>query len=102
MMYPGAPWGPKPRWRDLQYTSPVHMTHPWYDRTAVTETPYRIQIIWQFPASISDPTTIAASLSYTVAIYSKVFSIQGIKLGVRQQLPNLAIGQFRFSQWQPF
>ena len=44
-----------------------------------------------FSTSISNSTTIAASLSCIVTVYSDVFGIQGIRLGIRQQLPNLAI-----------
>jgi len=50
-----------------------------------------------FSASISNSTAVAASSSYTVAVYSEVFGVRGVKLGIRRQLPNLAIRQFRFS-----
>jgi len=51
-----------------------------------------------FSTSISNSTAIAASSSYTVAVRSEVFGVQGVKLGIRRRLPNLAIRQFGFSQ----
>jgi len=48
-----------------------------------------------FSASISNPTAVTASSSYTVVAYSDIFSVWGTRLGIRQQLLNLAIRKFR-------